>query len=140
MIRLPLALRAYLVIFTCIWCGFVLPGLIAAVINGPPAIVILLPMLAFGLTLGYRTFRLSVTLGSEELLVRNFSRTQRVIRAEVEGFRMGDVSRRPFGRTIYVLLRDGTVLPLDVAEHQARYGFGKLENQMQSLQQWLAQG
>ena len=76
--------------------------------------VIPLLMLTFGLTLGYRIFRLSVALGPQDLLVRNFYRTRRIVRVDVEGFRQGALSQQPFTRAIYVLLRDGTVFPLDV--------------------------
>lgn len=62
-IRQPLGVRAYVVIFLCIWCGSLGAGLIAAAVHGSPALVFLLLMLAFGLTLGYRIFRLSVAIG-----------------------------------------------------------------------------
>lgn len=110
-IRPPLAARAYVVVFMCIWCGSIFAGLIAAAAHGSPAAVILLLMLAFGLTLGYRIFRLSVALGPQDLLVRNFYRTRRIVRADVEGFRQGALSQQPFTRAIYVLLRDGSVFP-----------------------------
>jgi hypothetical protein len=64
----------------------VFAGLIAAAAHRSPAMVIPLLMLAFGLTLGYRIFRLSVAVGPQDLLVRNFYRTRRIARAYVEGF------------------------------------------------------
>ncbi len=140
-IRPPLAVRVYVVAFVGIWCGIVSAGLIAAAAHGSPAVVILLLMLAFGLTFGYRIFRLSVTLRPQELLVRNLYRTRRIVRADVEGFRQGAMSQQPFTRTIYVLLRDGTVVPLDVAGRPYFFGRGKtlLEDRMQLLQRWLEQ-
>lgn len=140
-IRQPLAARAYIVVFMCIWCGGVFGGLIAAAADGSPAVVIPMLMLTFGLTLGYRIFRLSVTLGPQDLLVRNFYRTRRIFRADIEGFRHGAMSQQPFMRTIYVLLRDGTVFPLDVAGRPSFSARGKalLEDRMQLLQRWLEQ-
>lgn len=140
-IRLPLALRAYVVVFSCIWCGSVFAGLIAAAVHGSPAVVILLIMLTIGLTLGYRIFRLSVALGPQDLLVRNYYRTRRIARADVEGFRQGALSQQPFTRAIYVLLRDGTLLPLDVTGRPIFFGRGttRLEDRQQLLQRWLEQ-
>jgi len=141
-IRPPLAARAYIVVFMCIWCGFVLAGLIAAIVNASPAVVILLLMLSFGLTFGYRLFRLSVTLYPQGLLVRNIYRTRHVARADIEGFRQGAESMQPFTRTIYVMLRDGSVLPLDVAGRRFVFGRGRalLDERMRTLQNWLDQG
>jgi hypothetical protein len=140
-IRLALAVRVYVVVFTCFWCGSVFAGLIAAAAHGSPAVLILLLVVAFGLTLGYRIFRLSVALGSQDLLVRNFYRTRRIVRAEVEGFRQGALSQQPFTRGIYVLLRDGTVFPLDVTARPYFFGRGKrlLDDRTQLLQRWLEQ-
>jgi hypothetical protein len=140
-IRLPLAVRVYVVVFTCIWCGSVFAGLIAAAAHGSPAVLILLPVLAFGLTLGYRIFRLSVALGPQDLLVRNFYRTRRIVRVDVEGFRQGAISQQPFTRAIYVLLRDGTVFPLDVTGRSYFFRRGKtlLDDRTQLLQRWLEQ-
>jgi hypothetical protein len=123
----------------CIWCGGVLAGAIVVALHGSPAAVIPVLMLAFGLTLGYRLLRMSVTLGPEDLLVRNYFQTRRVSRAEVEGFRIGSVSTQPFRRTIYLLLGDGSVLPLDVAGRANFSGRGKavLAERMRVLQRWF---
>jgi len=140
-IRPPLAARAYVVVFMCVWCGSVSAGLIAAAAHGSPATVILLLMLTFGLTLGYRIFRLSVALGPQDLLVRNLYRTRRIARADVEGFRQGALGQQPFTRAIYVLLRDGTVFPLDVTGRPYFFGRGQtlLDDRTQLLQRWLEQ-
>ena len=140
-IRPPLAARAYVVVFVCIWCGSVFVGLIAAAVHGSPTVVILFLMLTFGLTLGYRIFRLSVVLGPQDLLVRNFYRTRRIARADIEGFRQGGLSQQPFTRVIYVLLRDGTVFPLDVTGRPYFFGRGKtlLDDRTRLLQSWLEQ-
>jgi hypothetical protein len=140
-IRLPLALRAYVVVFSCLWCGGVFAGLIAAAVHGSPTVLILLLMLAIGLALGYRLFRLSVALGPRDLVVRNYYSTRRIPRADVEGFRQGALSQQPFMRVIYVLLRDGTLLPLDVTGRPSFLGRGNslLEDRLQLLQRWLEQ-
>jgi hypothetical protein len=96
-------------------------------------------MFVFGTTLGYRLFRLSVALGPDDLLVRNYFQTRRVARAEVEGFRMGPMSTQPFRQTIYLLLSDGSVLALDVV---GRLSFGArskavLAERMRLLQGWF---
>jgi hypothetical protein len=140
-IRPPLAARAYVVVFLCIWCGGVLAGLIAAAAHGSPAVMFLLLMLAFGLTLGYRIVRLSVAIGRQDLLVRNLYRTRRIARADIVGFRQGALGQQPFTRAIYVLLRDGTVFPLDVTGRPYFFGRGQrlLDNRAQLLQGWLGQ-
>jgi hypothetical protein len=139
--RLSLAYRVYLVAFMCVWCSFLLAGLISAAINAPLAVLIPLVMLVFGLGFTYRIFRASVTLGSEALLVRNFSQARRIPRTDIEGFRLGAVSqwRSRQTQTIYVLLRDGTVLPLDVAGngYAPTGGSARLASLMLSLQNWL---
>jgi hypothetical protein len=99
--------------------------LIAAAADGSPAVLIPLLMLAFGLTLGYRILQLSVVIGPQDLLVRNFYRTRHVARADVEGFRQGALSQQPVTRAVYVLLRDGTVFPLDVTGRPYFFGRGK---------------
>lgn len=140
-IRLPLAARAYVVVFMCLWCGIVLAGLIAAAADGSATVLVPLLMLAFGLTLGYRILRLSVVIGPQDLLVRNFYRTRHIARADVEGFRQGALSQQPFTRGVYVLLRDGTVFPLDVTGRPYFFGRGKelLNERIQLLQRWLGQ-
>jgi hypothetical protein len=139
-IRLPLAYRVYLVAFMCVYCSFLLAGLIDAAINAPLAVVIPLAMLVFGLGFCYRIFRVSATLDSTALLVRNFSQARRIPRTDIEGFRLGPVSGWWSSRqTIYVLLRDGTVLPLDVAGNRYAFtgGSALLASRMLSLQHWL---
>ena len=98
-------------------------------------------MLAFGVTIGVRTFRMSVAFDADALVVRNFFRTRTLLREDIEGFRSGSMSSQPFGRTIYALLRDGSVFPLDVAGRAYRFGRGrgKLDERQATLQAWLNQ-
>jgi hypothetical protein len=140
-IRPPTAARIYVAVFTCFWGSGVLTFGIVAAVHHSPAVVISLLMLAFGLTLGYQIFRLSVTLNPDDLLVRNYYRTRRVPRADIEGFRVGSLSGQPFGRTVYLLLRDGAVLPLDAAGRMPLSGRGKaaMQDRLRSLQHWLDQ-
>jgi hypothetical protein len=141
--RLPLAYRIYLIVFMCIWCTFALASLIAAAINSSPGAAIALVILVFGPSFIYGIFRVSVVLDAESLLVRNFwQRRRHIARSDVEGFRLGPISGQRSRQTIYVLLRDGTVLPLDVAGSPYVAFTGgpeRLEFQMLSLQQWLDQ-
>jgi hypothetical protein len=138
-IRLPLAVRAYVVIFMCIWCVPLLGASIGAAVHGSPGFVgFAVPMLAFGLALGYRIIRLSVTLNPDDLLVRGYFHTRRIVRADIEGFRQGSQTNQPFTRVIYVLLRDGTVFPLDVtARMYVGRGKARLADRTRSLQSWL---
>ena len=96
-------------------------------------------MFAFGTTLGYRLLRTSVALGPDDLLVRNYVRTRRVPRAEVEGFRVGSISNQPLRRTIYLLLRDDSVLPLDAVGrfYVSARSEAVLAERMRLLQRWL---
>ncbi|MBO0830601.1 MAG: hypothetical protein J2P28_08015 [Actinobacteria bacterium] len=140
-IRRPLAVRVFQVFFPSILCCGVLAYLILAAVDGSPAVVIPLVMLAIGLTICYRVFRLSVALRPQDLLVRNYFRTRRIARADIAGFCQGAVGHRPFTRMIYVLLRDRTVLSLDTTARPCLFGLGAtlLEDRMQLLQRWLEQ-
>jgi hypothetical protein len=138
-IRPSIAFRVCFVVFMCVWCGFTLTALIAAALSGSPATVVPFLMLAFGLTFGYRMVRMSVTLDPQALTVRNIYRTRRIAQGDIQGFRHGPMSENPFTRTIYVMLRDGTVLPLDVAGRAYFFGRGQavLDDRMRTFQTWL---
>lgn len=109
--------------------------------QGSPAALVPVIMLAFGATIGIRTFRMSVTFEADALTVRNFFRTRRLRRDEIEGFRSGPMNNQPFGRTIYALLCQGSVFPLDAAGRPYPFGRGrgKLEERQAMLQSWLDQ-
>ena len=127
--------------FTVVWCAGVLTAAVTIAVQGSSAAIVPVIMLAFGVTVGLRMFRMSVTLDADALVVRNLFRTRSLRRDEIEGFRSGLMSNQPFSRTIYAMLRDGSVFPLDVAGRPYRFGRGrgKLEGRQAMLQAWLNQ-
>jgi hypothetical protein len=138
-IRPPRAMRIYVVVFTTVWCGFVIFGFVAAVVAGSPAALIPLGMLAFGATLGYRLLNLSVVATEEELIIRNYLSTRRLPRGQVESFRIGSPSMGSFGKAVMVLLRDDTVVSMDATARPFR-SFGgqrQLDAAITRLRQWL---
>jgi hypothetical protein len=133
-IRPPPVLRLYVVIFMTIWCGGVLAVLVLAVREGDAAAVIPALMFVFGAGLGFRLFRLGVTAEGETLVIRNNLRTARIRRDEIEGFRLSSPAAIPFGRVIYALLRDESILRLDVTVRPAVTARGRAK-----MADWLAQ-
>jgi hypothetical protein len=131
----------YLVAFLTLWCGGVLLAVVRSAAKGSPAAFFFLIMLAFGVTIGIRTWRRSVIFGADALIVRNFFRTRSLRREEIEGFRSGSMSNQPSSRGIYALLRDGSVFPLDVTSRLALFGRGSatFEQRQVQLQAWLNQ-
>lgn len=141
-IRPPWPLRVYVAGFTGLWCALTISFAVTAAEHGKLAGVIpLLFILAVGVTFGVRLFRMSITLKSDELVIRNVLRTRRVQRRDVEGFRSGAMTGQPIGRTIYALLRDGSVVPLDVAGRMYRFGRGRalLDERLALLERWRTQ-
>lgn len=124
-------------VYLCVWCGGVLA--FAWAHQNAPAVVFVVLILPLGLALGYRAVRLSVTCYDDYLLVRNHVRTYRVPRSEIEGFRIGRKVHQSRTLTIYARLRDGTVLPFDVAAwHLFYFGRGMtLKDQLRLLEAWL---
>jgi hypothetical protein len=133
--------RMYLLAFLTVWCGGVLFAAVKSASKGSPTVFFLVIMLAFGVTIGVRTWRRSVIFGADALIVRNFFHTRSLHREEIEGFRLGSISNQPFNRAIYALLRDGSVFPLDVTGRLAAFGrgLGKFEQRQALLQAWLDQ-
>jgi apolipoprotein N-acyltransferase len=138
-IRQPLALRIYIAAFGVFWCGILVTGLIA---TGAGIAVFAVPMLAFGMTLCFRLFRLGVDADAAGLMVRNNFRTKRFTWDEIEGFRIGSPQMgMPFGKVIHTLLRDGEIFTLDVTMRPwmipgARH---KLDSYLASLRAWVPQ-
>lgn len=138
-IRLPTVFRVYIIGFMIFWCAGVSAGLVAAAAHGSPVVVIPLFMLAFGLGFAYRMARLSVLSDGDAIIVRNFFQTRRLQRKQIEGFRIGPVSFQPFGKTIHVLLRDNSMLPLDAAgrPYLGSWGTRGLDARVAELDEWL---
>jgi hypothetical protein len=139
MIQQPLALRIYAVLGACV-CGVVAGVfIVSAVADGQPGVLLfLLVWLAFALTLLYRILRMSIELLPDELIVRNLFRTRRLARREVEGFRVGSYGPMSFSRCVFALLRDGTMLTLDVTLRPALPGsWRKRDGSLDRLHDWL---
>ncbi|MEA2826269.1 MAG: hypothetical protein QOG43_708 [Actinomycetota bacterium] len=136
-IRQPLVLRFYVVAFFIFWSSFLVRFLLDAFCPIPVL------MLAFGVTVAYRTVHLGVTADERGLLVRNTARTRRLERSEIEDFRIGDapmgIGR---GQAVHVLLGNGSVMALDVTMRPwlLRRGRAKLEGHLAALRSWLAPG
>ena len=132
-------MRIYIVGFTIFWCGFVLAGFIAGVVNRTPAALVPRGMLAFGATLGYRLFNFSAIATEDELLIRNYLRTRRVPKAQVENFRLGSPSMGSFGQAVMALLRDDTVVSLDATAQPFKWfgGQRRLDTAIGDLRAWL---
>jgi hypothetical protein len=132
-IRQPAAMRLYVLGFGIVWCGFLVTFLLD---TGSPLPVL---MLAFGATIVYRTVRLGVFADVDGLRVRNNFSTKRFAWSEVEDFRLGPPSMGlPVGKVIHVLLRDGTIMALDVTTRP--FGRAKLERNLVALRSWLSAG
>ena len=139
-IRQPLAFRIYIVVITVVWSGAVLAGFVAFALKGNPGLIILGLMATFGLTFGYRMYSLGAVASEEELLAHNLYRTKRLRRSDIEGFRIGSAGLQiPFGKTIYALTRDGSIVPLDVLARFWLFARSrkKLESRMEELRNWL---
>ena len=137
-IRLPKILRIYTSVFTVVWCAGVLTAAVTIAAKGSLAAIMPIIMFAFGATIGVRICRISVAFDADVLVVRNSFRTRNLRREEIEGFRPGVMSSQPFSRTIYALLRDGSVFPLEVVGRPYR-NRRKLEERRALLQAWLNQ-
>ena len=136
-IRPPMAQRIYIVAFGIIWCGFLVVAIVAT--HSATSIVPLI-MIAFGATMFYRMFQLSVIADETELLIRNHFGTKHIERSEIEDFRVGRATMgMPFGKVIHVLLRNGEIMTLDVTMRPWFFGNGpaKLESYLTSLREWL---
>jgi hypothetical protein len=137
----PLALsRAFIVAFGVVWCGFTALGLAAAIGSGSPGAVIPLIMLGFGATFMSRLFVMAAVADETGLLVRNLFRTCHFDWGQVEDFRIGAATGFRGRKSIYVLLRDGEIFPLEVTNPQF-YGStaAKLPGYLDQLRSWLPQ-
>ena len=136
---LPRAVRIYVCAFGALWCSFVALALFASVVARTAAALIPLGMLAFGGYFFYRTLRMGVVTSADEMLVRNWWRTWRVRRRDIEDFRIGGAGPMVmFGKSIYALLADGTILPLDVLARPMFFSFWgrRLNTALAQLKAW----
>jgi hypothetical protein len=142
-IRQPRALRVYIVVFGCIWCAGVIAGIGVTAAALSPTVFIPLAMLAFAAFFFSRIYRISVVSEGDELVVRNWFTTRRLRRADIEDFRIGSAGPSyPFGKSIYAMLNDGTVLSLDVLARPAftARSRDRLARALAELKGWLGAG
>jgi hypothetical protein len=135
--------RLYALGFSIIWCVAVAGFAALAASQGSPFVVIPILMLVVGVTIGVRLWRLGVIARGDEFLVSNYFQTRHLTRAEIEGFRVGTSHHSmPFGRTIYVLLRDESVLPLDVTTRPfvTKRQRARFDAQLNTLRRWVSDG
>jgi hypothetical protein len=136
-IRQPAALRVYLCGFGLVWFGFLVA---IGIRRGGASALVAGFMLLLGGTLFYRMLRLSVVADEAGLLVHNNSRTKRYPWTEVEDFRVGAPGMAmAIGKTVHVLLRDGTIVTLDVTTRPwfSKRAKAKLETYLAGLRAWL---
>jgi hypothetical protein len=138
-LRAPVISRAFIVIFGVVWCGFVTLALVAAIGSGSPGAMIPLIMLCFGATFMTRIFILTVVADQRGLLVRNLFRTRQFGWGQVEDFRIGASSGFRGRKSIYVLLRDGEILPLEVTNPRFYGPTAKLPGYLDQLRSWVPQ-
>jgi branched-subunit amino acid ABC-type transport system permease component len=133
-------MRVYVAAFGTAWCGLVTFGLVEALLHQPSVAIIPAAMLAFGLTLTYRMFRISAISHGDTLTIRNYFATKRLMRSDVEDFRIGRPSNQPIGKTIHLLLRDKGILAIDAAArpYVTRRGKLQLARRQAELEAWLA--
>jgi hypothetical protein len=135
--RPPAAVRVYIICFILLWIVLFAASGIASPFNTPIAII----LIVFGLAVGIRSVSLKFVADESGLLVRNFFRTRHFGWDEVEDFRWGRlVMGMPFGQVIYLLLRNGEVVALDISASHWGFAFGgrlKREQMLQRLREWL---
>ena len=142
-LRPPRLLRAYVVVFTVLWCAGVATAGVRGLLAGQPSALVTLPMLGLGALLGFRLSRLGVRADGRSLTVRNNWSSRVLSRDDIEGFRTSPTSGSlPFAHTVQVLLRDQTVLPLDVTTQALplRRSRTRLLERVEQLRAWHAQG
>ncbi len=139
-IRPPWAARVYVAVFSSVWCAVVASAGVRAAVAGSVSALVILPMLCLGAALGYRLFRLEVRAERETLTIRNTWSTRTLTRADIEGFRTGvlTVGSLTGGQVVQVLMRDETVLPLDVTRSTFPLprSRSRLQERLQHLRAW----
>ncbi len=138
-IRLPLAVRIYVVLFTVVWCGLLASVVVRLFSRGSPTALIGLAMLALGAFLGYRLCRLGVHAEQDLLVVRNNLRTLRLTRTDIAGCRKGGTRGGfPGSQAVQLLLHDQALVPLDVtaAPLPLPWSRARLQQQLEQLQAW----
>jgi hypothetical protein len=135
--RQPVAVRVYIICFSLLWIVLSAASMIPSPFNTPIAMILII----IGLAVGIRSVSLKCVADESGLLVRNFFATRHFGWDEVEDFRWGrPVMGMPFGQVIYLLLRNGEVVALDISASYWGFPFGRrprLEQLLQRLREWL---
>lgn len=85
-----------------------------------------------------RAMRVAIAAAGDTLIVTNSAAVRRLQRQEIEGLRTGTVGGRPrWVRTGYLLLRDGTVLPLDAVGVGWRGDKALFAAKLERLRRWI---
>jgi hypothetical protein len=136
-IRNPNVSRSTIVGFGTFWCVGLLAFVVGLAIVGSPTVIVPIVILAFGVVLMYRMWRLAVVAHDDQLVIFNYSRTYRLPRSEIEAFRRGV---EQFERAGYVHLVDGKTLRLDVTRQPLifRRDPTVIDEQLDQLREWLA--
>ena len=121
-----------------LWCG----GLIFFAISSRSSQgLVVLPMLAVGIAVFSRLFRIRVRADSEGLLVRNRGLTRRFSWDQVEDFRLGDLAQLgPMSATvIHVIPIEGNLARLDATSRLlvANQGQARLDDYLAALRSWV---
>ena len=87
-----------------------------------------------------RMWGLGVFSDGEELTIRNTARTHRASRSNIEGFRVGAAPGAVVGKAVHLLLRDGSVVTLDVLTgiFGGDRGRRQLQTRLDQMNTWLA--
>lgn len=137
MIRTPLLLRVYVIGFMVFWVGALLSFPTA---SASDALLVAVGV-AFGVAFASRMAMVNLQVDESGVLVRNFVRTWRFDRTEIEDFRLGrDAMGLPFGQVIHVLIRNGEVVTADASWASWGFLFGgraKREEVLRRLREWL---
>jgi hypothetical protein len=98
---------------------------------------------AFGLAavgIAWRTLGVALVVFPDRLLIRNFTRTERVDRAVVDGFGVGRSATSPLHRGLVVATRRGRTVSVDALTSPipGPYGLGRVRRAADRLTGWLA--
>ena len=134
----PLA-RAWALGFTTVWCSLLLTAGLRGLTSDPsPGLLVVVPMLVVGGTLGYRLSRMGVVAEGETLVVRGTWRTHRFPRTQVvEVQEVRGANNVPWGRSLQVVLADRSAVNLDVTQTALPWsGATRLQDDLTQLRAW----
>lgn len=134
-IRPPRSARIWAIGFSVFWCGLLITFTIP-LRGGVVEVILPIAMLVFGVSLAYRLVTLSAVTAGGAFVLRNNFRTRRLRRDEIEAFRVG---QRPWGRTIFVLLRNQSLVQVDAAVRLLPSGRRRLDAWLAELREWLGE-